>query len=1588
MAKKVIKAVKGGRKKAFRKAPMRIGLLAYMWAAVILLLAVGLYTTAAPYGSSSPTAFAAWTTYQGEGQAGFSKENGPSRGELMWNAAPGELVIGSPLYDGQYIYFFTNNGNLYRTDVYGSTALIYNFGKDGMLPTPYSMPMKAKISLKHKVTSTNYEQGRHEYWQYTTHDTIIIPLTSGKILFIEDSKIAKAKEPTGRIVKELAGFDGRTQPIISGDHMFAMINGCLAKISLREDLNVISRLCNINKYGFRTDYGPTMTLYNNNIYLVGKDFSGSHNNVLCKIDTTKDSYANPLMQDYKAPTVTWCSASYGGSTMYGPDLILQGDIVGAPVVVDSRIYVATNQKMYVIYDTGASYEYSNKAEGDKAWLYGKGAAQQPTIYKIDINKHAIYYIDASGFVHLLNHQGKEVWSSPNWYSASKGPMLAAGYWPNVKLYLKNGDQMIALDGIDTFDGGKELWSYSIGEGYNTPIISGNTIFVGGENGLMALTEDTERPQITFIYQSRNTVETGYLGTDQITLSGEIKDSAPSAGLDKIEIQVKERDVWNSVTAKAFKKQVFGAKISADYTPIAKLGETVSWRIYAKDKAGNERTSSIMTFSMVPESNVDVYEPYMTGSEIDKAEVATYEKFKVTTTWQDDFELKDVTLIANENGVESEYYSEFDGINGESETREWYLYSASLGGSTINLRIKVCDAASRHGAAEDRCAEESIGSVIVRDIIPPKITEISQDKDTVKYNEDIKLSVKASDDGGLASVTYKLWDGENMVYVGGAKDVTETYTFRPSSLLQGQVIDWTATVTDLSGNTYDYGTVKRFRVSDTMKPKITAISGPSSVSAEDTADISAVVYDNETRVTKWELYVEYGGKTEKVAEGSPYSEEARVTPQIKATEAYRQAGTVYYYFRVTDEDGNVQDSTKKPLAVTVSCKQRDIYAPFAHLGMQSANSVLPGGNITFSAKISDDVDQYGCGGIKSAKLFAVGEDGIERTIGTIIFDDMNSRNIIEKKSYVEAGGATRYKPSAVWANFTWNAPEEYTTRWDDIQVTGLGAPTTNADLIGQGIVPGIFSVTGYQVFGGSSITEGIQGSAGASASKPFAIPGSKVKWYIKAYDYEGNEVSTFKYEFKVADENAPMFKPEGVKQSSARMLPGGSVKLSGCMADAGQLKEARFEVNFAGAWVGVKSFDLLPERVWAGAKTCKEIDYSNPAIKAGTDIKWRIRAADTEGNEAISGDMTFRVSTNPPTWSNKMVTPEKPLQGEEVTISIDWSDDYGLKEAVFSTNETGIWEERGRVSLVGTSDTAVFKWKNSLLTPGTVVAWKVAGIDTDGNIADSDPEFTIAADTTSPTWSDMSQSSDAPMQGEIVFLSAKFADNAGLQKAILETDESGEFKNMAIVTLSGKEATARFSWQNPNIEAGKTVKWRITAYDASNNKVTTNVTSFNVQAAPAVCPRCPAATDWTSCVRGKQTRTVYSCDATTGYECKAKYEDMTCVNTPQEIALYAIEDARAALKAAEAEGKDIKDAKALLSEAEAFYAGGNYVDAKMKADEAAAAVGAAPVLLKPVEILWVALGVVVAICGVVLVMMRKKITGHAAKKAEPADRETP
>jgi outer membrane protein assembly factor BamB len=99
----------------------------------------------------------------------------------------------------------------------------------------------------------------------------------------------------------------------------------------------------------------------------------------------------------------------------------------------------------------------------------------------------------------------------------------------------------------------------------------------------------------------------------------------------------------------------------------------------------------------------------------------------------------------------------------------------------------------------------------------------------------------------------------------------------------------------------------------------------------------------------------------------------------------------------------------------------------------------------------------------------------------------------------------------------------------------------------------------------------------------------------------------------------------------------------------------------------------------------------------------------------------------------------------------------------------------------------------------------------------------------PQYSQAGQNSSMPDYVESVSLSAYWNDSNGLSAAWLATNETGVWRNVSTLSLSGNASWSRFYWSNSSADPGTVVGWRIYVNNSFGALNSTPVNSFRVSA---------------------------------------------------------------------------------------------------------------------------------------------------------------
>ena len=134
--------------------------------------------------------------------------------------------------------------------------------------------------------------------------------------------------------------------------------------------------------------------------------------------------------------------------------------------------------------------------------------------------------------------------------------------------------------------------------------------------------------------------------------------------------------------------------------------------------------------------------------------------------------------------------------------------------------------------------------------------------------------------------------------------------------------------------------------------------------------------------------------------------------------------------------------------------------------------------------------------------------------------------------------------------------------------------------------------------------------------PEVAAGTVINWRLVATDVDGNRV-VLDPAFTIQPDTTP---PTIIAWADTEVLVGSNVTITATVSDDALLKSVLLEVDEGQGYVvkETRQMDL--------SEAPMEFKWSNPDLPAGTRVKWRIRATDISGNEAVSPEYSFVIKT--------------------------------------------------------------------------------------------------------------------------------------------------------------------------------------------------------------------------------------------------------------------------------------------------------------------------------------------------------------------------
>jgi hypothetical protein len=231
-------------------------------------------------------------------------------------------------------------------------------------------------------------------------------------------------------------------------------------------------------------------------------------------------------------------------------------------------------------------------------------------------------------------------------------------------------------------------------------------------------------------------------------------------------------------------------------------------------------------------------------------------------------------------------------------------------------------------------------------------------------------------------------------------------------------------------------------------------------------------------------------------------------------------------------------------------------------------------------------------------------------------------------------------------------------------------------------------------------------------------------------------------------NPPLWRNQG--QSNDSVNVGEEVKLYAQGWDDYGLSYAWLETNESGVWENKSGVYGSPMYMGDVANTWNwsNFTWSNANVAPGTQVWWRIWYNDSSGNVNVTDYMNFTIKLvdTPPKWRNQGQNTSTPDIDDDVLLYAQGQDETALEFAWLETNESGVWENKSGVygspmymGGVNAWTWSNFTWKNTSLTPGTHVGWRIWYNDSSGNVNVTD-YMTLITRTASTTFQPSEQDS--------------------------------------------------------------------------------------------------------------------------------------------------------------------------------------------------------------------------------------------------------
>jgi len=168
-----------------------------------------------------------------------------------------------------------------------------------------------------------------------------------------------------------------------------------------------------------------------------------------------------------------------------------------------------------------------------------------------------------------------------------------------------------------------------------------------------------------------------------------------------------------------------------------------------------------------------------------------------------------------------------------------------------------------------------------------------------------------------------------------------------------------------------------------------------------------------------------------------------------------------------------------------------------------------------------------------------------------------------------------------------------------------------------------------------------------------------------------------------------------------------------------LFSAYWEDNYVGlkdyyfTWNMTGTFDNTTSRNYAGNWSNITRAVSDPDAE-GTNISYGFYAFDKNNNMNYTGNNYFSVINKAPEYSEVTQSNSTPADGEVITLSAYWTDNFNIYDSVLETNKTGAWSTTELMTPDSNPAWTNYTFNTSGFI-GQSIAWRIKAADNANNI---------------------------------------------------------------------------------------------------------------------------------------------------------------------------------------------------------------------------------------------------------------------------------